>query len=94
MITYDDMVIFTREYNVLVSKIGIINEMLGCTFQQSIHNPCTLSYSHGRYTVTYDGYEICTFGTYDVQGVEDAVLRLGCWSDCVWNIRRSGFVVV
>lgn len=90
MLTYDDMVIWTKDYDLLNNRKKIINQLLGSRYPESNDGFCRVFYKRGRYTVECGGSPLCDFGVYDVPGLSDALRTLDAWSDCVWHLSRSG----
>ena len=73
MLSYADLVIWTKRYGLLCNRVKVVNQLHGCRYEQSPTNPCRVLYDHGEYSVLYRGSRLCTFGVYDVSGVSSAL---------------------
>ena len=91
-LTYDDMVIWSRDFDLMNNRKRIINQILGEQYPDSIHSRLRVFYKHGEYHVEFGDTELGTFGMYDVAGLRDALCMLDVWSDCVWHLRRAGLL--
>lgn len=94
MLSYDDMVSWSRDYELVYNRVKIVNQLHGCRYADSSANPCRVTYDHGSYLVRYLDTILCTFGVYDVSGIALALSVLDRFSDCVWSMRRAGFLAV
>lgn len=92
MLDYNVMCKWSQDFKVIENRVSIVNQIHGCRYDFDVSNPCALAYSHGRYSVTYDGLEVCGFGVYDADGIASALLSLTAWTDCLWRVRRAGFL--
>ena len=93
MLKYDEMVLWTRNFEQIEHSIGIINELFGCRYHHANGNPCKLDYSRGTYVVMFCGCECVTFGVYDLASSDRARDWVCNFSDSCWLLSRSGKLV-
>lgn len=94
MLEWEQMCRFTKVYDLISNRIGIINEVLGRPLHHSHDNPMRLDYTQGRYSVTFDGSRIADFGVYDLDGASSALAVLDAWQDCLWRCKVGCHVAV
>lgn len=83
MLDYNDMVIWSKDFELLLNRVGVCNQVLMNTF---LH----VFYSRGSYTVACGDCALCEFGVYDVSGLRSAFHKVDEWSDCIWHVSRMG----
>lgn len=91
---FEDMERWSRVFRVVENRIGIVNQLLGCRYDGARENPMRLEYGRGVYSVRFRGDVLCTFGAWDLSGVELARALVDHWSDCLWQVREMGCLSV
>ena len=89
---YGEMLRWSRDYDLLCNRVGVVNEVLGCRYHHGVDSLLRVAYSHGRYCVTFDGSEVARFGVWDCSGLSSALATVDAWADCVWRVRRVGLL--
>ena len=92
MLKYNDMVIWSKDFDILNNRKRIVNQLLGERYPDSDHCVLRVFYNRGLYHVSFHDDEIATFGVYDVEGLRDSLRKLDAWSDCVWMLSKSGYI--
>lgn len=88
MITYDEMVSFVNDFELINNRVAIINQILGGSFQ----HPFALTYHKGQYTCRFYDADVCSFGVYDSSALHHALQVLNSWESKVWLLSRNGFI--
>ena len=94
MLRYSDLVIWAKDYELVLNRVKVINQLYGCSYVDSPSNPCRIVYDHGEYSVFYLDGRLCTFGVYDVPGVSSALAVVDSYANSVWSLSCSGLLAV
>lgn len=55
MLTYPEMVEWTRLFDLVANRVGVFNQIMGCHYAHSADNPMLLKKCKKRYEIYYDG---------------------------------------
>ena len=94
MLSYSDLVIWSKDYDLVLNRVKVVNQLHGCSYADSPSNPCRVLYDHGEYSVLYRGSRLCSFGVYDVVGVSSALSVVDSFADTVWSFSCAGLLAV
>ena len=86
---YADVSTYTDYHDLVINRMSLCNELLGCRYHSSLSNPLVLKYKYGKYKVLVSGSEIAEFRPYDLDGVPDAYQRLDGLYNGLWYLLRS-----
>lgn len=92
--TFEQMGIWTKTHDLVRNRMRVLNQILGCRYDESPENPARLEYRHGTYRVRFCGRIVAEWRVYDLQSVQTAFERLDAMSDAFWQARRAGVVGV
>lgn len=81
---------WATKYDLLVNRVGIVNEMLGCNYHISDENPMIIAKRDNSYSVRMYGEVIVSFRHYDNCGLIDAIECVELWHDVIWSLQRNG----
>lgn len=90
MLDYAVMSRWTSKHDLLMNRVGIINEIHGCAHHTGLGNPCRVWWDSGGYVCEYLGSELCRWRLYDLDGLSAAYGRVDALADALWRIRRGG----
>lgn len=91
---YDDMAAWTKTHDLIRNRMQVLNQILGCRYDESPDNPARLEYYRGCYHVEFCDVTIAEWRIYDIQSVQTAFERLDAMSSAFWHARRAGVVGV
>lgn len=94
MLTYGDMVDWSRLFDRLSNRLMICNQLLGCRYANCMDNPFRVCMESGAYVVSYTGSEIARFGVWDLDALKSALVVMENWEDCIWHMSRTGVLSV
>lgn len=77
-------------HDLIVNRIGIVNQIHGCAYGWGYDNPCNLSYASGVYFCRYFGLDLCTWSLKDSDSVGLAFDVLDALAATLWLVRRAG----
>ena len=92
MLTYADMVEWSRLLDLLTNRVGMCNQLMGCRYAHSPENPLVMKRCKRRYEISFNGEYLGGFGVWDLDGLRAVCDSIGAWSDCLWNLSRSGML--
>lgn len=92
--TYDDISVWTMTHDLIRNRMQVLNQILGCRYDDSPENPARLEYRRGTYRVDFCGRTIAEWRIYDLTSVQTAFQRLDALSTAFWDARRAGVVGV
>lgn len=81
---------WSKQYDLVLNRVSIANQLFGCRYDFSCENPMTISKEHGSYSVSYLDAEVASFRRNDLNSVNAALHVLDQWSRCLWLLSRSG----
>lgn len=81
---------WVRLYDVVVNRIGIINQILGMRYLHGADNPCRLVLRRGVYSCEVCGCVFARFRMYDIDETQDAIDSLSVFESGLWLLSRSG----
>lgn len=90
MLTYGDMVDWSRLCDLVSNRVGIVNQVLGCRYAHSLDNPMVIRRVEKSYEIVFKGEAIASYGIWDVEGIRAAYGIVDHWSECVWQLARAG----
>lgn len=80
--TYEDMRLWAKGYDLLSNRIKVINQVTGA-------ESCKLAYRKGRYVCKWCGSDYATWRVWDLDGLQSAFARVDALSDALWLANRS-----
>lgn len=84
--TYEDVSRYTDLHDLIVNRVSLCNQLLGCKYDNSLDNPVLLRHAKGSYSVTIKGAMFATWHVYDLQQVEVAYNRLDGLYNGLWYL--------
>jgi hypothetical protein len=90
MLDYGDMLEWSRLYDLLLNRLGVCNQILGCRYAMAPDNPLTLRKSGSMYEVGFCGEVLADFKVWDLDGLRSVFGEMDTWSDCMWMLSRAG----
>ena len=92
MVSYADVCAWSRDYEVIVNRVSIINQTLGCRYDGLLDSPCRLVLKRGtgRYVCYLCDAPYCEFGVWDVESTCRARDCIDKLADGIWYMMRSG----
>lgn len=90
--TYEDMDYYTRVFNLIFNRVGIINQILGCRYDFDASNPCVVRHVGHEWRVDYYGSCVASWHIWDLPGIESAFARVDALDDALWITRRVGML--
>lgn len=94
MLSYGDMVEWSRLFDRLSNRVAICNQLFGCRYENCPENDFRICMDHKRYSVMFRGYEIASFGVWDLDSLRDSLWVLESWENCIWHMSRQGVLSV
>lgn len=89
---WEDMALWERKQTLVLNRLRIINQVMGCRYDESPDNPCTFGWRGGAYVVEWLGREVARMPIYDLEAAETAYQRLDAIADALWMARREGML--
>lgn len=89
---WEDMALWERKQTLVLNRLRVINQVMGCRYDESPDNPCTFSWRGGAYVVEWLGREVARLPIYDLEAAETAFQRLDAIADALWMARREGML--
>lgn len=90
MLTYGDMVDWSRLSDLVSNRVGMVNQLLGCHYAHSLDNPMVVRRVEKSYEILFKENCIAAYGVWDLDGIRAAYEVVNRWSDCVWHLARDG----
>lgn len=90
MLKFDEMLLWSRRFDLVSNRVQIVNQLLGCRYDFSPTNPMRLVRTVSGYDVTFDGEVLASFRIWDLADIDDAIGVVEQWSSCVWRLGRYG----
>ena len=87
------MCAWQRKHDLIVNRVGIMNQIVGCRYDLKSDNPYAIVYEHGSYTFTYFATPVVSWKVYDLAQVDHAFEVADAWSQCTWLMNVNGRVV-
>lgn len=94
MYDYACMVRWSAQHDLLINRVGVINEIHGCSHHVGFGNPCRVYWSDGGYVCEYAGVVLCRWRLYDLDSLDSAFSVVDSLADSLWLVRRAGFLRV
>lgn len=94
MYDYACMSRWSAQHDLLINRVGVINEIHGCLHHVGIGNPCRVYWCNGGYVCEYCGSVLCRWGLYDVAACDAAFFVVDSLADALWRIRCAGYLRV
>lgn len=92
MLSYGDMVEWSRLFDLVSNRVGVCNQVLGCKYAHSPENPLVLKRCGKRYEIVFNGETFASFGVWDLESLRVVCDGMGAWSDCLWQLSRGGLL--
>lgn len=89
---WEDMALWERKQTLVLNRLRVINQVMGCRYDESPDNPCTFGWRGGAYFVEWYGREVARMPIYDLEAAETAFQRLDAIADALWMARREGML--
>lgn len=82
----------SRSVDLIVNRVGIANQILGCRYSHSNGNPLRVRYSRKRraYVLDVFGVEHIECGCCDVEGLERLFNIVDNFAGLLWLLSRGG----
>lgn len=91
---WEDMALWERKQTLVLNRLRIINQVMGCRYDEGKANPCTFCWRGGAYVVEWLGREVARMPIYDLEAAETAYQRLDAIAVALWMARREGMLNV
>lgn len=85
-----DALRWTKLHDLIINRLGVANQILGCRYDFSSDNPCVLRTSRGWYVCEVNGMELCSWRRYDESTTRRALARVDALAGLLWSARRAG----
>lgn len=87
---YECIYKWSKVHDLIVNRVGIVNELHGCRYHSGLTNPCRLLRRNGFYVVVYCHDEIARWRLYDLESVNLAFAAVDALAKACWAGRREG----
>lgn len=87
---YEDVTRWSQSLDLLMNRVGILNQILGCKYDQAPDNPLRLVCVRRSYVCEVCGCAFVRFRLYDIDGLESAISALDSFVEGLWLLNRTG----
>lgn len=91
---YQVLVDYSWEWELLQNRMKVCNQVMGARYVGNVENPFRVTRKAQVVTLLVCGSPVRRWRLYDVAGIRDAVLYLDVAQDVLWQLSRSGRLVV
>lgn len=90
MLAYEEVTAWTENHDLILNRVGIANQILGCRFDHAPENPLVVERRRGAYVCKVGGGLFSGWKLYDAKSSEEALAAIDAFKEGLWLLSRTG----
>lgn len=90
MLAYEEVTAWTENHDLILNRVGIANQILGCRFDHSPDNPLVVEQRRGGYVCKVGSAYFHGWKLYDASSSAEALKAIDSFKQGLWLLNRTG----